>query len=142
MQQCRYSVHDLSRVQLSGPVPRTPRFNMPFELGVAVTWSALNPKLHEWFIFEEQPHRLQRSLSDVSGTDPYVHHGDPEQILVQICNGFVRTAAPPSIEELRMVHATVRRAARDLRAQYHDLFGARAFEELVLVATRATAAIR
>ena len=73
MRHCRYSVHDLSRVQLSGPVPRTPRFNMPFELGVAVTWTALNPKLHEWFLFEEQPHRLQRSLSDVSGTDPYIH---------------------------------------------------------------------
>src|SRR5437870_903348 len=28
-----YSIHDLSRVQLSGPAPRCPRFNMPFELG-------------------------------------------------------------------------------------------------------------
>jgi len=34
--QCDYSIHDLSRVQLSGPAPRCPRFNMPFELGLAV----------------------------------------------------------------------------------------------------------
>ena len=27
---CKYSVHDLSRVQLDRTVPRTPRFNMPF----------------------------------------------------------------------------------------------------------------
>jgi hypothetical protein len=33
---CRYSVHDLSRVQLDRHAPRTPRFNMPFELGLAV----------------------------------------------------------------------------------------------------------
>jgi hypothetical protein len=115
---------------------------MPFELGVAVTWSVLQPKFHEWFVFEEQPHRLQRSLSDVSGTDPYIHHSDPEQILVQTCNVFVRTAARPSVEELGVVLAAVRRAAHELRAQHHDLFGARAFDELVLAATRAAGAIR
>jgi hypothetical protein len=31
---CRYSVHDLSRVQLDFAPPPTPRFNMPFELGL------------------------------------------------------------------------------------------------------------
>src|SRR4051812_34592759 len=38
--QCRYSVHDLSRVQLDRSAPATPRFNMPFELGLAVAHSA------------------------------------------------------------------------------------------------------
>src|SRR5260370_3697927 len=33
---CEYSVHDLSRVELEGAKPRTPRFNMPFELGLCV----------------------------------------------------------------------------------------------------------
>src|SRR5437667_161672 len=28
---CEYSIHDLSRVQLSPTAPRCPRFNMPFE---------------------------------------------------------------------------------------------------------------
>jgi hypothetical protein len=32
----QYSVHDLSRVQLDRTAPRTPRFNMPFELGLTV----------------------------------------------------------------------------------------------------------
>jgi hypothetical protein len=34
--QSRYSIHDLSRVQLDRNAPRTPRFNMPFELGLTV----------------------------------------------------------------------------------------------------------
>src|SRR5271154_6098865 len=32
----QYSIHDLSRVQLDPTAPRTPRFNMPFELGLTV----------------------------------------------------------------------------------------------------------
>src|SRR5438094_650912 len=38
IQGCRFSIHDLSRVQLDGKHPRTPRLNMPFELGLAVAW--------------------------------------------------------------------------------------------------------
>ena len=43
IQSCRYSIHDLSRVQLDRAAPRTPRFNMPFELGLSVAWAKLNP---------------------------------------------------------------------------------------------------
>ena len=32
---CGLSIHDLSRVQLSSRPPHLPRFNMPFELGMA-----------------------------------------------------------------------------------------------------------
>jgi hypothetical protein len=39
MQGCEYSVHDLSRVELDRRRPRTPRFNMPFELGMSVAWA-------------------------------------------------------------------------------------------------------
>src|SRR6204780_4070075 len=34
--QSQYSIHDLSRVQLDRKTPTTPRFNMPFELGLTV----------------------------------------------------------------------------------------------------------
>ncbi len=46
IQSCPYSIHDLSRVELDQAVPRVPRFNMPFELGLAVTWSQLHPSRH------------------------------------------------------------------------------------------------
>ena len=39
IERCAFSVHDLSRVELSLHRPRVPRFNMPFELGLAVALS-------------------------------------------------------------------------------------------------------
>ena len=36
LRRCRYSFHDLSRVELDPTPPATPRFNMPFELGLVV----------------------------------------------------------------------------------------------------------
>ena len=38
IQTCASSLHDLSRVELDQKRPITPRFNMPFELGLAVAW--------------------------------------------------------------------------------------------------------
>lgn len=135
---CRYSFHDLSRVQTSGPVPRLPRFNMPFELGVAVERSRRPGVRHEWVVFEEQPHRLQRTLSDLNGTDPYIHHGDPDRLLIELGNALVRDFAEPSLQRLREIHAVVRRAARATRREYGTLYGARPFRDLVLAATGAT----
>jgi hypothetical protein len=44
IQSSAYSVHDLSRVQMDRTPPPTPRFNMPFELGLAVSWAKRNPQ--------------------------------------------------------------------------------------------------
>src|SRR5271168_1602373 len=74
IRQSRYSVHDLSRVQLDRNAPRTPRFNMPFELGLAVAWGQAHPQ-HKWFVFESVRRRLNKSLSDLDGTDPYIYDG-------------------------------------------------------------------
>ena len=134
--RCRYSFHDLSRVQTSGPAPRLPRFNMSFELGLAVAQSRQRGAAHEWVIFEEQPKRLPRTLSDLDGTDPYIHLGDPDRVLIELSNALVRVAQP-SLERLRDVHTAVRRAARRTRRDYGTLYGARPFRNLVLVATMA-----
>jgi len=69
IRRCDASVHELSRVQLSGPKPRCPRFNMPFEAGLAYAAHLIRRGL------ESTPHRLQRSLSDLNGFDPFVHRG-------------------------------------------------------------------
>lgn len=37
--ECPYSLHDLSRIQVSQRPFRVPRFNMPFELGLAAAIS-------------------------------------------------------------------------------------------------------
>src|SRR5947209_7275123 len=76
MTGCNYSLHDLSRVQLDRAAPRTPRFNMPFELGLLLGWRKSRPtRSHIWFVFESARRRLQKSLSDLDGTDPLIHDG-------------------------------------------------------------------
>jgi len=79
LRSCRYSFHDLSRVSLDRNPPATPRFNMPFELGLAVT--PTRGTRHEWCVFEERRYRLMKSLSDLNGTDPHIHDGKPEGVL-------------------------------------------------------------
>jgi hypothetical protein len=70
IQSCRYSIHDLSRMEMDRKPPPTPRFNMPCELGMTIAWQKLNPSRHTWFVFESRHRRLQKSLSDLDGTDP------------------------------------------------------------------------
>ncbi len=94
IQSCRYSVHDLSRVEVSVAQAATPRFNMPLELGMTITWQILNPSLHDWFVLESEPFRLQRSLSDLNGTDPCIHYGAVEGVLRELCNAFRRDRSP------------------------------------------------
>lgn len=88
---CRYSVHDLSRVQLDSAPPPTPRFNMPFELGLAIGWAKLNTQRHTWFVYETQNRRAQKSISDLNGTDCNIHKGTPEGVMRELCNAFCST---------------------------------------------------
>ena len=94
IQSCRYSIHDLSRVEMNVASSATPRFNMPLELGMTITWQSLNPDQHTWFVCESEPYRLQRSASDLNGTDPYIHNGTPEGVLRELCNAFPRDRRP------------------------------------------------
>jgi hypothetical protein len=50
IQECSFSIHDLSRVQLDPYKPRTPRFNMPFELGLAVAVEKLVDPSHSLYM--------------------------------------------------------------------------------------------
>jgi hypothetical protein len=74
---------------------------MPFELGLAVALEKLAGQTHRWFVFEEVAHRLTKSLSDLNGTDPLVHHGNPEAILRALSNALYRNAKSPTFVELR-----------------------------------------
>jgi len=95
IQGCRYSIHDLSRVEVSVAPSAAPRFNMPLELGMTITWAKLHPRQHTWFVWESEPYRLQRSASDLNGTDPYIHNGTAEGVLRELCNAFRRNRMPP-----------------------------------------------
>lgn len=94
IQSCRYSIHDLSRIELSVAPGATPRFNMPLELGMTITWANLHPGDHTWFVWESERYRLERSASDLNGTDAYIHNGTPEGVLRELSSAFWRDPMP------------------------------------------------
>jgi hypothetical protein len=94
IQSCRYSIHDLSRVEVSVAPTAVPRFNMPLELGMAINWANLHPSRHTWFVWESESYRLQQSASDLNGTDPHIHGGTPEGVLRELSNAFWRDHMP------------------------------------------------
>jgi hypothetical protein len=106
IQSCPYSIHDLSRVELSSASSAAPRFNMPLELGMTITWQLLNPDHHTWFVWESEPHRLQESASDLNGTDPNIHNGTPEGVLSGLRDALGRDH-PPSVPQMLKVYSLV-----------------------------------
>jgi hypothetical protein len=137
IRSCRYSIHDLSMVGVDrNPPPSTPRFNMPFELGLAVVLDKLGPERHIWFVFEAQDYRLLKSLSDLNGTDPQIHKGTVHGVMSQLLNIFRRVRNRPTLHEMMHTYNTVsRRSAKILaRTGAASLFEARAFEDLCVEA--------
>lgn len=132
---CAYSAHDLSRVQLDRNLPRTPRFNMPLELGLAIGWARANPQRHKWFVFESMKRRLSKSMSDLDGTDPYIDDGTVQGVMREICNAFVRPDQPTVPEMMKMYHDLRHGVPKILRnAGASSLFTARVFSDLCLAA--------
>lgn len=74
------TIHDLSRTEL-GPND-LPRFNMPFELGLAMgakRFGARRQRRKTALIMVAEPYRLPAYLSDLGGNDLSAHHSDPRQ---------------------------------------------------------------
>jgi len=138
IERCRYSIHDLSRVELSFEPPATPRFNMPVELGMTITWAKLHPSRHTWFVWESSPFRLQKSMSDLNGTDPNIHYGEVEGVLSELRNAFVLRNAPPVQTMMRAYRLVADKIERVLEsAGTRDLYSATVFKEVCFLALAA-----
>jgi hypothetical protein len=136
IQSCRYSLNDLSRVELDRAHPPTPRFNMPLELGMAVAWAKLNPRDHTWFVFESRERRAQKSISDLNGTDCNIHGGTEEGVMRELCNAFVRRKRSVSVPEMLEIHEELKKQVPDLirRSGAASVFEPRIFENLLIAA--------
>lgn len=136
LQSCRYSLDDLSRVEVGGKPGATPRFNMPFELGLAVAWQRTQPNRHTWFVFEAKPHRIEKSLSDLGGSDVYIHRGRPSGIFSELTNAFVRVQRQPSVDEMRFIFNGLREGLPKLmrNAGTKSPFKARVFNDVRVLA--------
>ena len=136
VRECPYSLHDLSHVQLDSVKPRTPRFNMPFELGMAVAWEITKDRGHTWFVFEAQKGRLAKSLSDLRGVDEFVHYGTVAGLLGSLNNAFVRRDHRPRMHEVQSIYRDLRRALPLIQAEAgaKSSFETRVFLDLVVAA--------
>lgn len=136
---CPYSIHDLSRVQLDRATPATPRFNMPFELGLAVAHEKSGGQ-HAWFAFESLDRRIMKSLSDLNGTDVYIHRGRLHGVFAQLGNAFLRTAPRPSVPQMQAIYRALRGSVPGVLQETgsNTLFEARPFQELSAIAVGLT----
>lgn len=134
IQSCRYSIHDLSRVELDRNPPPTPQFNMPFELGLAVA----NTQPHTWFVFESKLRRAQKSISDLDGTDCNIHGGTVEGVMRELCNAFVRRSYRPTVEQMMQTYRKTQQLLPEMlrRTRARSLYEARVFEDLITLAAQ------
>lgn len=137
IRSCEYSLHDLSRVELDPTPPPTPRFNMPFELGLAVALDSTFPRRrHSWFIFETALWRIQKSLSDLNGTDAYIHSGTVEGVFRELAKAFVRITQQPTVEQMRTIYDKIAvilpKFLSDAGSEHP--FHARVFQDLIVYA--------
>jgi hypothetical protein len=131
VRSCRLSIHDLSRV--SG---RPPRFNMPFELGLAAAVAFGPGARHQFFVLERRPHRLERTLSDLNGYDPYIHRGSADGAITALLD-CVRGTRSPEPGRVRVVARALWAAARRFKAEHgsETVFRAAIFRKLVAAGT-------
>jgi hypothetical protein len=138
---CQYSFHDLSRVEVDRRRPPTPRFNMPFELGVVLGWLKASKKSnHTWFVFESVGRRVSKSLSDLDGTDAYIHDGRPKGVFRELGNALVRSADQPTVRQMNAVYRNIKIASPLImkNAGAKSLFEARVFRQIVVLARKYT----
>jgi hypothetical protein len=131
---CGSSLHDLSRVALSGPL-QVPRFNMPFELGIA--YCLRKQSGHRFFVMEERAYRLQASLSDLNGLDPHIHEGTQEGILACLLDCFGTGGRAPEVKELKGLTNKLSRITLRLQREQSrsDPFSPHLFRRAVEAAT-------
>ena len=111
---------------------------MPFELGLAVAHEKLTKSEHSWFVFETMSRRADKSLSDLAGTDIYIHQGTVHGVLQQISNAFIRQERQPSIAEMNAIYRYIRKELPSILRQSGSTSvfdGARPFRDVSIAAS-------
>jgi hypothetical protein len=77
--ECDLGIHDLSRVDTHGQLPR---FNMPLELGLflgAQKFGGKKERRKACLVLEGERFQYQRFISDLAGVDPAAHSNKAEE---------------------------------------------------------------
>ena len=91
IRESSWSIHDLSRTELGANA--LPRFNMPFELGLAMGakyFGSKKQRRNKALVLVRERHTLPAYLSDLGGNDPADHGGDPTTAM-RVVSRFLHT---------------------------------------------------
>jgi hypothetical protein len=88
---CAYSIHDLSRISLTGH-RHLPRFTVPFEAGLAygLHQDPGHGQDHQLLAHDSKAHRYQASISDLAGLDPAIHGDNPVKAIAAVRTFFAQ----------------------------------------------------
>ena len=112
---------------------------MPFELGLAVMAAMQHPARHTWCVFESSARRVEKSLSDLGGTDVYVHDGTVGGLFRELCNALVGVKRQPTVHQMMDVYWPLEESCSGIMANAGtgSPFGARVFADIVVSANAA-----
>ena len=97
IEQCKYGVHDISAVELDSR-NNLPRFNMPLELGLFLgckRYGNDDQRNKVSLIFDADPFRYQKFISDIAGQDIHSHDRDLKTAISEL-RAWLATASNPS----------------------------------------------
>ena len=109
---------------------------MPFELGLTVALKSTKLPNHAWVVCESVQRRLNKSLSDLDGTDPYIHGGTVRGVFRELCNVFVRSRRQPTVLQMNRIYRVLRENFKTIlhEAGADNPFNARVFKDLCILA--------
>jgi hypothetical protein len=131
IRSCPVSVHDLCRAGL--PV----RFNMPFELGIAVALNRMGAG-HKFFMLESKRYRLQKTLSDTNGIDPGIHQATTKGIISCALAHLGQPHGNPDVKTILRIHRQLWKTVALLKTIHGrgSIYSRPIFSELIDAATR------
>jgi len=108
LESCRVSIHDLSCVKT--PV----RFNMPFELGLACALDRFNGP-HSYILLEKKNYRLDKTLSDIKGRDPYIYGGSMLKVVQCVLDALGKKEGQPEMTRVRKLAVDLWQIAKEIK---------------------------
>ena len=116
IQQCDFGIHDLSRTELARSTA-TPRFNMPFELGLflgAKNFGGRRQRQKRTLVLAERRERWAATISDLAGVDPVFHANDPVKAVQAVRDFLARTPDGRSVPGEESITDDFKRFEEDL----------------------------
>jgi len=107
LRQCRLSIHDLSRPD---------RFNMPFELGLAVALRLGAIQRRHGYILLTRWNFLAGALSDLKGISPIIHKDQPQRLIA----GLAGNLGAPAPERIEQIHGSLMRVIPELKQRHRS----------------------